>query len=137
MKNSFVSGALILMIANAVSKILGAVLKIPLTYIMHEEGMAIYNTAFSVYIMLLSLVTSGVPFAVTKLSAGEIANGRQNRSKSIVVYATVILSTAGLVGSFVGQSLFGYWGPTLADMAILPSVLGAIIVIAVVDLFFG
>ena len=44
---------------------------------------------------------------------------------------------AGLVGSFVGQSLFGYWGPTLADMAILPSVLGAIIVIAVVDLFFG
>lgn len=101
MKNSFVSGALILMIANAISKILGAVLKIPLTYIMHEEGMAIYNTAFSVYIMLLSLVTSGVPFAVTKLSAGEIANGRQNRSKSIVVYATVILSTAGLVGSFI------------------------------------
>ncbi|WP_423215206.1 GlsB/YeaQ/YmgE family stress response membrane protein [Streptococcus equinus] len=45
--------------------------------------------------------------------------------------------SAGLVGSFVGQSLFGYWGPTLADMAILPSVLGAIIVIAVVDLFFG
>ena len=42
---------------------------------------------------------------------------------------------AGLVGSFVGQSLFGYWGPTVADMAILPSVLGAIIVIAVVDLF--
>ena len=42
-----------------------------------------------------------------------------------------------IVGAFVGQSLFGYWGPTLADMAILPSVLGAIIVIAVVDLFFG
>lgn len=44
---------------------------------------------------------------------------------------------SGLVGSFVGQSLFGYWGPSLAGMAILPSVLGAIIVIAVVDLFFG
>ena len=44
---------------------------------------------------------------------------------------------AGLVGSFVGQSLFGFWGPSLAGMAILPSILGAIIVIAVVDLFFG
>ena len=44
---------------------------------------------------------------------------------------------AGLVGSFVGQSLFGFWGPSLAGMAILPSILGAIIVIAVIDLFFG
>ena len=42
-----------------------------------------------------------------------------------------------IFAGLVGQSLFGYWGPTLADMAILPSVLGAIIVIAVVDLFFG
>ena len=38
---------------------------------------------------------------------------------------------------YVGQSLFGFWGPSLAGMAILPSILGAIIVIAVVDLFFG
>lgn len=43
---------------------------------------------------------------------------------------------AGLVGSFVGQTLFGSWGPSLAGMAILPSILGAIIVIAVVDLLF-
>ena len=53
LKNSFISGAAVLMAANAVSKILGAVFKIPLTYIIHEEGMAIYNTAFSVYVMVL------------------------------------------------------------------------------------
>ena len=60
MKNSFIKGATILMVANAVSKILGAVLKIPLTYIIHEEGMAVYNTAFSVYAMLLAFVMSGI-----------------------------------------------------------------------------
>lgn len=43
---------------------------------------------------------------------------------------------AGLIGSWVGQSLFGFWGPSLAGMAILPSVLGAIIVIAVMSYFF-
>lgn len=101
MKNSFISGAIILMAANAVSKILGAVLKIPLTYIMHEEGMAVYNTAFSVYIMLLSFVISGVPFAVTKLSAGEIAKNNPQGAKSIVAFATVFLSVIGLAGSFV------------------------------------
>lgn len=44
---------------------------------------------------------------------------------------------AGWIGSAIGQSLFGYWGPSLAGMAILPSILGAIILIALLDLFFG
>lgn len=44
---------------------------------------------------------------------------------------------AGLVGSWVGEQLFGYWGPSVAGYALVPSVLGAIIVIAVVSLFFG
>ena len=44
---------------------------------------------------------------------------------------------AGLVGSSVGQALFGTWGPSLAGMALIPSILGAVIVIAVVSFFFG
>lgn len=44
---------------------------------------------------------------------------------------------AGLIGSFVGQRLFGTWGPALAGMALIPSILGAVIVIAIVVLFFG
>ena len=44
---------------------------------------------------------------------------------------------AGLIGSSVGQSLFGAWGPTLAGMALIPSILGAVIVIVVVSFFFG
>ncbi|EHI70743.1 GlsB/YeaQ/YmgE family stress response membrane protein [Streptococcus ictaluri] len=44
---------------------------------------------------------------------------------------------AGLIGSVVGQKLFGDWGPQLADMAIFPSILGAAIVIVVVSAIFG
>ena len=44
---------------------------------------------------------------------------------------------AGLVGSSVGQHLLGTWGPSLAGMALIPSVLGAVIVIAVVSFFLG
>lgn len=40
-KQSFVTGAAILMIANAISKILGAVFKIPLTYILEDEHVII------------------------------------------------------------------------------------------------
>ena len=44
---------------------------------------------------------------------------------------------AGLLGSSVEQAIFGTWGPSLAGMPLIPSVLGAIIVIAVVSFFFG
>ena len=41
----------------------------------------------------------------------------------------------GLVGAFVGQALLGTWGPSLAGMALIPSIAGAVIVIAVVSFF--
>ena len=37
----------------------------------------------------------------------------------------------------VGQALFGKWGSTMAGMALIPSILGAVIVVAVVSFFFG
>ncbi|MBS0949869.1 GlsB/YeaQ/YmgE family stress response membrane protein [Weissella minor] len=40
---------------------------------------------------------------------------------------------AGLVGSWLGESLLGSWGPSLAGMALIPSVLGAMIVVIVVS----
>ncbi|HEP6026930.1 TPA: GlsB/YeaQ/YmgE family stress response membrane protein [Streptococcus pyogenes] len=38
---------------------------------------------------------------------------------------------AGLVGSFVGQALLGSWGPSLAGMSLIPSVIGAVIVVMI------
>ncbi len=100
MKNSLITGAVILMIANTISKILGAILKIPLTYIIHEEGMAVYNTAYSVYVMALSLAVSGIPFAVTRVVAGEKAKGNGERAKGAVITAVIILSLIGITVSF-------------------------------------
>lgn len=38
---------------------------------------------------------------------------------------------AGLVGSSVGQALLGSWGPSLAGMFLIPSVIGAVIVVMI------
>lgn len=43
---------------------------------------------------------------------------------------------AGLLGSAIGQKMFGDdWGGQLAGMALVPSILGAIIIIAIVSIF--
>ncbi len=44
---------------------------------------------------------------------------------------------AGLVGSSLGQALLGTWGPSLAGMALVPSILGAVIVVIIVSALFG
>ncbi|MGX7327929.1 GlsB/YeaQ/YmgE family stress response membrane protein [Enterococcus bulliens] len=65
---------------------------------------------------------------------GAIAGAITNKGSSMGWIANIV---AGLVGSFVGQALFGTWGPSLAGMALIPSIIGAIIVVAVVAFFVG
>ncbi|MBY0584951.1 GlsB/YeaQ/YmgE family stress response membrane protein [Murdochiella massiliensis] len=38
----------------------------------------------------------------------------------------------GLIGSAIGQALFGSWGPHLADMAVVPAVIGAMLLLLII-----
>ncbi|HGC7381227.1 TPA: GlsB/YeaQ/YmgE family stress response membrane protein [Streptococcus agalactiae] len=65
---------------------------------------------------------------------GAIAGAVTNKGGSMGWIANIL---AGLVGSFVGQSLLGIWGPKLAGMALIPSIVGAIIVVIVTSFVLG
>lgn len=65
---------------------------------------------------------------------GMIAGSLTKKGGSMGWIANII---AGLVGSSIGQGLFGSWGPSLAGMALIPSILGAVILVAVVSFFFS
>ncbi|MFK4565912.1 GlsB/YeaQ/YmgE family stress response membrane protein [Enterococcus sp. UD-01] len=65
---------------------------------------------------------------------GAIGGAITSKGKSMGIVFNII---AGLVGSAIGEAILGDWGPQVADMAIIPSVIGAVILIAVVSFFFG
>ncbi len=65
---------------------------------------------------------------------GMVAGSVTKKGSSMGIILNI---AAGLIGSSVGQALFGSWGPSFAGMAIVPSILGAIILVAVVSFFFG
>lgn len=126
---SFFKGTLILISANAISKVLGAVLKIPLTYILGEQGMAIYQTSFSVYIMLLSLITSGLPFALSRYISQEFTLKRYGNIRFSVKLSLLIMTVLGILGSlvmFFGADFFALSmkdpKATFAIKAIAPSI---------------
>ena len=76
--------------------------------------------------MIWSLIVGGF--------IGVIAGAITKKGGAMGIIANIV---AGLIGSSVGQSLFGTWGPSLAGMALIPSIIGAVIVVAVVSFFFG
>lgn len=65
---------------------------------------------------------------------GAIAGAITNRGKSMGWISNII---AGLIGSAIGQALLGQWGPSLAGMAIIPSIIGAVIFVLVVSMVLG
>ncbi|HHV58196.1 MAG TPA: oligosaccharide flippase family protein [Firmicutes bacterium] len=73
---SFLGGAAILAAAGIVSKVFGAVYRIPLARLIGPEGMGLYGMAYPLYTMILALSTAGIPVAISKLVAEKLACGR-------------------------------------------------------------
>ncbi|EHJ55728.1 hypothetical protein HMPREF9318_00536 [Streptococcus urinalis FB127-CNA-2] len=59
---------------------------------------------------------------------GLIAGALTKKGGSMGWIANIV---AGLVGAWLGQALLGTWGPSLAGMALIPSIIGAVIVVLV------
>ena len=62
-KQSFLHGALVLMVAIAIVKIIGALFKIPLNMIITNVGMGYFGTAYTIYNPIFSLATAGFPMS--------------------------------------------------------------------------
>ncbi|MGY5271137.1 GlsB/YeaQ/YmgE family stress response membrane protein [Lactiplantibacillus plantarum] len=75
---------------------------------------------------LWSLIVGGV--------IGALAGAITSHDVPMGIISNII---AGLVGAWIGQALLGTWGPSLAGMALVPSILGAIILVLIVSAIFG
>ena len=78
-RHNFISGAAVLALAVAVTKVLGALYKIPLGNLLDKEGMAHFYAAYNIYNLLLVLSTAGLPLALSRLVSRAAAQGRAQR----------------------------------------------------------
>ena len=95
-RQSFLSGAAILAGAVAVTKVLGALYKIPLGNLLDSQGMAHFYAAYNVYNLLLMLSTAGLPLAASRLVAQAETLGRHDQSRRVFRCALGLLGGLGL-----------------------------------------
>ena len=80
----FVKGALILIIFNLICKAIGALYRIPLAGILGGEGMGQYQLVFPLYSLILTVSTSGIPVAISKMVAEFNAKKQYNNSRNLL-----------------------------------------------------
>ena len=68
-EQNFLHGAVILTAGVIITKILGAIYKIPLGNILGDDGYAYFYSAYSVYNVFLTMTTAGLPVAMSRMVA--------------------------------------------------------------------
>ncbi len=100
-KNFMIQGS-ILAIAGVITKIIGAVYRVPLVMIVGEEGMGYYGVAFSIYAVALMLTSYSLPLAVSKLVSARIATGQYRNAYRVFKGAfTFALASGGFAAILI------------------------------------
>ncbi|MFA5561889.1 MAG: polysaccharide biosynthesis protein [Eubacteriales bacterium] len=124
----FFSGVFILTASNLLVKLIGLFFKIPMSYILHDEGMGYFNSAYTIYTWLYMVSTAGLPVAVSILVARARAQGRVKLAAATGKIALGVFFLIGLLGSLLmlafARSLAGVIGSgesVYAIVAIAPT----------------
>ena len=98
---SVLKGSLILVVANLLVKIIGALFKIPLTNLLGNEGMGYFSSAYTIYSGLFTVATAGLPVAIAKMVAESTAHGNLRELKRIHRVSYALFALVGIVGTCV------------------------------------
>ena len=122
-KQSFFYGASILALASILCKILSAVLKIPLDrFFLHEDGIAVYQSAYSIYNVFLAICVTGIPIALSSLIAKSDKEEAASLCRSTLVFVTFFASVcAVMLAAFSGPlaKLLSGGGEGAAQMSLI------------------
>ena len=82
-QNTFFGGAAILAAGILIVKLIGMFYKIPLVWVIGDQGSADFYNAYNIYAVLLTISTAGLPVAVSKLVSEAAATGRHNQVRRV------------------------------------------------------
>lgn len=120
-----VSGALMLTASMIIVKIFGLIYKVPLSYILSDEGMGYFNTAYSVYTFFYVISSSGLPKAISIITAASDEDGADRACltafRGFFIIGS-ILSVIFILISSPTASALGSRGAYLSMLGIAPSI---------------
>ena len=109
-QKSIVGGMTVLSIVGLICKIVGALYRIPLAWLIGDEGIGTYQLVFPTYNMLLTISSAGLPVAISRMVSFALAKDDPRSAKRIFKIALCMLAALG----FISMLLMIVMSPTLA-----------------------
>lgn len=104
-KETFKAGAIKLMIAGIIVRLMGFANRIFMSNLIGAEGMGLFQLTSPVYSLIILTLTSGVSITVSGMAAAEMARGNTANARRITKTAFLLLLGLGLVA---GLSLIAF-----------------------------
>lgn len=138
-KSGFLVQGSILAFAGIITKIIGAVYRIPMLNIMGLEGQGYYDIAFQVYSIALLISSYSLPLAVSKLVSSRMAKGQKKNAYRVLKAGLLFATISGLVitlivflgsdmiaDSVMGASMSAYALRVLAPGLLIVAIMGVL-----------
>lgn len=107
-KQNFIKGAMILLAAGLINRLLGFIPRIALPRIMGAEGVGLYQLSYPFLTVMITLITGGIPLAVAKWIAEAESQGDSKRVKYIFRTAMLLVTSLGILLTAL-MLLFAPW----------------------------
>ena len=98
-KEKFLKGALILTVAGIIVKLIGSVNRIFLSRLLGGEGIGLYQMAYPIYLLALSVSSAGIPVAISILVAEKVALQDYRGANRVFRISLSVLTVTGLLFS--------------------------------------
>ncbi|MDY3244358.1 MAG: oligosaccharide flippase family protein, partial [Candidatus Limiplasma sp.] len=96
-QKSILGGMTVLSVVGIVSKIIGALHRIPLAWLIGDTGMGVYQLIFPTYNMLLAISSAGLPVAISRMVSYSLAREDPRNAKRTFRIALCFLSALGMI----------------------------------------
>ena len=122
-KQSLLNGALILSGAIVLVKVLSVLFKLYVANRIGYGGTGLYATAYNIYTPIYSIALAGLPTAVSKMVASELAQGRYKDVKKLFGVSNMLFAFTGLVGMALMLLLAYPYAQSVGSLDALPSII--------------
>lgn len=100
-KQSVLNGAMMLMFAVVLVKLIGVLFKIPLTDMIGIVGRGYFNSAYEVYTPIFAISMAGLPVAVSRMVAENVALERYREARAVFNVSKKIFIIVGTAGTLI------------------------------------
>ncbi len=98
-EKKYIKNTVILFVSMAITKIVGALFKIPLANLLGGTGMGYFSTAYGLYSPIFALTAAGIPTVMIRITARNAAVGNKQHALAVRKYALILFTMIGLLGS--------------------------------------